>query len=81
MIRAVIEERGGVPSVREMSRVITDRGLTGNAKTISSDYRAMGITSEWCKRTKLLPKPETPEPLFSFPVCNVHYTPESAAPR
>jgi hypothetical protein len=80
MIRAVIEEHGKVPSVREMSRAIADRGLTGNPKTISTDYRAMGITSEWCRRTKSQPKAETPKPLFSFPVCNVDYTPEIAAP-
>ncbi len=80
MIRAVIEERGVVPSVREMSRIIADRGFTGNPKTISTDYRAMGVTSEWSRRTKPQEMPETPEPLFSFPVCNVDYTPESTAP-
>jgi hypothetical protein len=80
MIRAVIEERGKVPSVREMSRAIAGKGLTGNPKTISTDYRAMGIASEWCRPNKPQPKPKTPEPLFSFPVCNVDYTPGSAAP-
>jgi hypothetical protein len=80
MVRAVIQERGNVPSVRQMSRIIADRGVNGNPKTISTDYRAMGITSEWSRRIRSQPKPEPPGPQLSFPVCNVHYTPESVAP-
>jgi hypothetical protein len=79
-IRAVIAERSMVPSVREMSHILANKGLNGNPKTISTDYRAMGIISEWSRRIKPQEMPQTPETLFSFPVCNVHYTPEIAAP-
>jgi hypothetical protein len=75
-IQGIIAELGRVPSVREMSDLVAGKGLAGNRATISTDYAALGITSEWRGRSKPEDQtPETPGPLFSSTVCKDRWTP------
>lgn len=77
-IRTIAAERGRVPSVREMSRLIEAKGFTGNPKTVSTDYLALGIQSDASLRRKEPEQEKTQELLLSFPVCNDRYTPETS---
>jgi hypothetical protein len=45
-IKSIIAEKGCVPTVREMSRMINAKGLRGNHQTILKDYKALGIKWE-----------------------------------
>jgi hypothetical protein len=54
-IQRLIEEAGDVPKVREMARVLNEKGFQGNHQTVFKDYQALGI--KWDRQRQAKPKP------------------------
>lgn len=79
-IQGIITETGGVPTVREMSKLISTKGFRGNPRTVLQDYRALGVEWERTRKAQAAREQRRAEETPSL-YClqqSLHKTPEAA---